>query len=55
MLEFGGREEIKPAFGVVRTKDAKVDFNFLIGAFGLTVGLGVICRGEFDVVQEESG
>ena len=55
MLEFGSREEIKPTFGVVSTKDAKVGFDFLIGAFSLTIGLGVICRGEFDVILEESG
>ena len=55
MLEFGGREEIKPTFGVVSAKDAEVGFDFLISVFGLTVGLGVICHGEFDIVLEESG
>ena len=55
MLEFGSREEIKPGSRVVGAKDTEIRFNFLVGAFGLSIGLGVVCGGEFDVVLEESG
>ena len=55
VLEFGGREEIKPGSRVVGTKDAEIRFYFLVGAFGLSIGLRVICGGEFDIILEESG
>ena len=55
MLEFGCGKEIQPGFGVVGTKDAEICLNFLVGAFCLSVSLGVIGSGEFDVVLEESG
>ena len=55
VLEFGSREEIKPGFGVVSTKDVKICFNLLIGAFRLSIGLRVIGGGESYVVLEESG
>ena len=55
MLKFGSGEEVKPGVGVVSTKDAEVHFYFLIGAFRLSVSLGVVGSGEFDIVLEESG
>ena len=55
MLKFGSGEEVKPGFGVVGAKDAEVRFYFLIGAFHLSVSLGVVGSGEFDVILEESG
>ena len=55
VLEFGCREEIKPGSRVVGTKDTEICFYFLIGAFGLSISLRVICCGEFDIVLEESG
>ena len=54
MLELGSREEIKPTFVVVGTKDSKVCFDFLIGTFSLSIGLGVVGSGEFHVILEES-
>ena len=54
-MKFGGREVIKPGFRVVGTKDAKIHFYLLIGAFRLSISLRVIGSGEFDIVLEESG
>ena len=55
MLKFGGGEEVKPGFGVVGAKDVEVCLYFLIGAFRLSVSLGVVGSGESNVVLEESG
>ena len=55
VLKFGCREEIKPGSRVVGAKDTEICFDFLVGTFGLSVGLRVICGGEFDIVLEESG
>ena len=55
VLKFGCREEIEPGSRVVGAKDTEISLYFLVGAFGLSVGLGVVCGGEFDVVLEESG
>ena len=54
VLEFSGRKEFWPASGIVGTKYLKIGFDFLIGSFGLSVGLWVIGGGESDVVLEES-
>ena len=55
VLKFGSREELKPGSRVVGAKDAEISFYFLVGAFGLSIGLRVIRGGEFDIVLEESG
>ena len=55
VLELSGREEFRPASGVVGTKYSKVGFNLLIGSFSLSVGLWMIGGGEFNIVFEESG
>ena len=55
VLKFGSRKEIKPGFRVVGAEDAKICFYLLIGAFRLSICLGVIGSGEFDIVLEESG
>ena len=55
MLKFGSGEEIKPGFGVVGTKDAEIRFYLLVGALSLSVSLGVVGSGKFDIVLEESG
>ena len=54
MLEFGGREEVEPTFGIIGAKDTKVRFDFLVGALHLSVSLRVIGSGKFDVILEES-
>ena len=55
MLEFGSGKEIKPGFGVFGAKDVEIHFYLLVGAFCLSVGLGVVGSGKFDVILEESG
>ena len=55
MLEFGGGKEVKPVLGVVGTKDTEIGFNLLVGAFCLSIRLGVVGSGKFDIVLEESG
>ena len=55
MLEFGGREEVKPVLGVVGVKDSEISFDLLVSVFCLSIGLGVVGSGEFNVVLEESG
>ena len=55
MLEFCGGEEVKPAFGVIGAKDAKICFYFLVGAFCLSISLGVIGSGQFNVILKEPG
>ena len=54
VLEFGIREEVWPASGVIGTEDLKIGFNFLIGSFCLSVGLWVVGSGKSDIVFEES-
>ena len=55
VLEFGSREEVRPALGVVGAEDVEVGFNFLVCLFGLSVSLRVIGGGEPDIIFEESG
>ena len=53
MMKLSGGKEVCPFPRVVGTEDAEIGFNLLIGLFGLSVCLRVICGGEFDVVVEE--
>ena len=55
VLEFGGREEVEPTFGVVGAEDMEICLDFLVGVLRLSVGLRVVGCGKFDVVLEESG
>ena len=54
MLEFGGGEELRPLVRVVGTKDLKINLDFLISSFCLSISLGVIGGGEVDIVLENS-
>ena len=54
MLEFGGGEELGPLVWVVCTENPEVSFNFLIGSFRLPISLGMISRGEADIIFEDS-
>ena len=40
---------------VVGTEDAEIGFEFLIGSFGLSIGLRVVGGGEFDIIFQETG
>ena len=54
MVKLSGGKEVCPFPRVVGTEDVKISFNFLIGSFRLSICLGVISGGEFDVVLEEA-
>ena len=45
VLEFGGGKELGPLVRIIGTKDTEISFYFLIGSFGLSVGLGMIGSG----------
>ena len=53
-MKLSSGKEVCPFLRVVGTEDAEIDFNLLIGLFGLSICLGVICGGELDVIVEES-
>ena len=53
MVELSGGKEVHPFLRVVDTKDAKICFNLLIGAFHLSIHLRVVSSGEFDIIVEE--
>ena len=52
-MKLSGGEEVCPFPRVVGTEDAEIGFDLLIGPFGLSVCLRVVCSGELDVVLEE--
>ena len=54
MMKLSGGEEVCPFPRVIGTEYAKIGFNFLIGSLRLSISLGVVCGGEFDVVLEEA-
>ena len=45
MLEFSGGKELGPLVRIIGTEDMEISFYFLIGSFGLSVGLGMIGGG----------
>ena len=55
MLKFGGCKELGPLMWVVGTEDAEIGFNFLIGSFGLSVGLRMIRGRKSNVIFEDPG
>ena len=54
MMKLSGGKEVRPFPRIVGTEDAKISFNFLIGSFRLSICLGVISSGEFDIILEEA-
>ena len=54
MMKLSSGKEVRPFPGVVGTEDTKISFNFLIGLLGLSICLGVVCGGEFDIILEEA-
>ena len=54
MVEFGGGKELHPFSRVVGAEDAEIGLKFLIGLFGLSVGLRMVGCGESYVVVEET-
>src|SRR5262249_31755037 len=64
--EFGNREPVAPIGFLIIYVEAKVSFNFLVNAFGLTIGLWVVSGGRstfdstrgievFDEIGDELG
>ena len=53
VMKLSGRKEVCPFLQVVGTEDVEISFNLLIGLLGLSICLGVVCSGEFDVILEE--
>ena len=55
MDKFCQGEESSPFPRVVSAEDPEIGFNLLIGSFGLSVSLGVVGRGEANVVFKDVG
>ena len=55
VLEFSKHEEFGPLMGVIGTKDTEIGFDFLIGPFGLSIGLRMVCGGKLNIILEDSG
>ena len=53
MMELSGGKEVSPFLWIVGTEDMEISFNLLVGWFSLSICLGVVCSGEFDVILEE--
>ena len=54
VVKFGRGEELYPFHRVIGAEDAEIGLEFLIGSFGLSVGLRVIGGGESYIVFEEA-
>ena len=55
MDKFSQGEELSPFLRIMGAEDPTIGFNLLIGSFGLFIHLGVIGRGESDVVLKDTG
>ena len=55
MVKLSSGKEVCPFPRVVGAKNAKVHFNLLIGSFGLSISLRVVCSGELDIIMKKSG
>ena len=55
MDKFCRGEELSPFPRVMSAEDPEIGFNLLIGSFGLSVSLGVVGRGEANVVFKDVG
>ena len=55
VLEFSGSKELGPVVRVVGTEDMEIGFYFLIGSFGLSVGLWMVGSGKTNIIFKESG
>ena len=54
MVEFCGGEKLCPFSQVVGAEYAEIGLEFLIGSFGLPIGLRVVGSGELYVIVEET-
>lgn len=53
MDEFGGSKEVEPFLGVIGAEDLEISLNLLISSLGLSIGLGVICGREANIVSKD--
>ena len=53
-MELRGGKEVHPFSWIIGAEDTEISFDLLIGLLSLSVRLGVVCSGEFDVVLEEA-
>ena len=53
-MELSSGKEVCPFLQIVGTKDAEISINLLVGSFGLSLHLRVVCGGEFDIILEEA-
>ena len=54
MVEFGRGEELHPFSQVIGAEDTEIGLEFLIGSFGLSVGLRMVGSGESYVIVEKA-
>ena len=54
VVKLSSGEEVHPFPRVVGAEGMKICFNLLIGPFSLSIGLWVICGGEFNIIVKES-
>ena len=45
VLELSSGEEVCPGVRIIGTEDTEISLDFLVGWFGLSVSLGVVCGG----------
>ena len=55
MLKFGGCKELGPLMWVVGTEDAEICFDFLVGWFGLSISLRMVCGRKSNIIFEDPG
>ena len=55
MDKFSQGEELSPFPRIVGAEDLKIGFNLLIGSFGLSISLGMVGRGEADIIFKDAG
>ena len=54
MMELSSGKEVSPFLWIAGTEDMEISFDLLVGSFGLSICLGVVCGGEFDVILEKT-
>ena len=54
MDKFGRGKELSPFPRIMGAKDLKIGFDLLIGSFSLSICLGVVGKGESDVVFKDA-
>ena len=54
MMKLSSGKENCPFPRVVGTENAEISFDLLIGSFCLSIGLRVVCGGEFDIILEKA-